>query len=248
MLSYKRKNSKPVGRIQWPYKSESHCLPLGSNLSNYFHSILTRRPHQLLKVNTKRTELTHLSAKTPLFSHRYTLCLRQLLGISLLSANCLNLVGSAFLPQPSSCLLTLICLSQNLIFIPVTRVQMAAYCSSGCDRYSMSSAASSGLVLPGKELPALQLFHNGACKVHHQPPSIPVQAHPGYFSSVLKCHLFLSSASPVSCPSVCLWAAPWSAGHILGPCRPWPCLMLAPTSHSKPCSPDQSVLHTGKTG
>lgn len=64
-------------RIQWPYKSESHCLPLGSNLSNYFHSILTRRPHQLLKVNTKRTELTHLSAKTPLFSHRYTLCLRH---------------------------------------------------------------------------------------------------------------------------------------------------------------------------
>lgn len=57
----------------------------------------------------------------------YILSLRQLLAISLSSANCLNLVVSSFLPQPSSCLLTLMCLSQNLIFIPVTRVQMPTY-------------------------------------------------------------------------------------------------------------------------
>lgn len=113
---------------------------------------------QLLKGNAMKTELILLSAQHPLSPHRHVLTLRQLLAISLSSANCLNLVVSSFLPQPSSCVLTLMCL-HRISFSSLSlesKCQHAEY--SCCDKDSIFSAVSSGLSLLRKQLPPLPAF------------------------------------------------------------------------------------------
>lgn len=113
MLSYERKG-KPMWQIQWPHKPESFS-PSGR------WSIQPSQAFTMMKSELHLLSVKHSTVSTEAHTQW------QLLAISHSSTNCLNLVVSSFLPQPSSYLLSLIYLSQNLIFIPVTRAQMPTY-------------------------------------------------------------------------------------------------------------------------
>lgn len=155
MLSYKRK-FEPT--CQWPYKSEKVIVPFWAVIYPtvswaFSPGGFTSCP----KLTGGGLSSCFFLLSTSLSPHRHTLSLRQLLAISLSSANCLNLVASCFLPQPSSCLLILIGLSQNFIFNPATRVQIQQTDSSHSDEDSGSSAVSSGLNLLRKQPPLSRL-------------------------------------------------------------------------------------------
>lgn len=197
---------------------ESHRLPLDSNLSNCFLGILT----------TMKTELPLLSAKHPTFPTQAHTQFEAIIAISLSSANCLSLIVSSFLPQPSPAYWLWYVFHR----ISFSSLSLESTCQhtdySCCDKHSISSAVSSGLILLRKQLSPPPSFF---IMLHARSPpslSIPAQAHPGhFFKSVLKWHRFLNLDSPVSC---CLHVSGQPRGQqdkSFGPCKLSPSLILA---------------------
>ena len=175
------------------------------------------------------SELTLLCSEHPMLPQRLSTRIETIMAISLSAANCLPSVSS-LLPQPSPCLLTLMHLSHNLIFIPVTGVQMpTSWLFSLLQiHYLFSSLFRSPS--PGKTIPSslsLLIIPHPQITAILLPPN-PSQARLAHFSYLFWDGIF------AHVPLHLLPACQCVSGQLLGPrdisccpCRWLPGLILA---------------------
>lgn len=194
--------------IRRPYKSKRHCLPLGSNLSNCLPGVPTRRPQQLLKVNTMETELPLLSAKHPTCPPTLHTQFEAIIGNFTFFSK-LSQCGCFVLPATA----TLLPIDSDVPFTeshfhpchqsPNANILIILAVTIQCLSSSLFRSQSREKTTPSL---SLSLF----ITLHAKITTIPTfnsftSSSWTFFISVLKRHLLPSSASPVSCLSVCLW-------------------------------------------